>query len=101
VDGLHKEKVSGVGKSFFCSTIKKYAPVFRILFNGLYSRAAWLRGFRGTRMTVSLPLWMKSGARRALSRVENRLNRREKFPAKQQAQRSMRRADRYGSALLE
>jgi hypothetical protein len=39
VDGLHKEKVSGVGKSFFCSAIKKYAPRFlhpfqRLAFEG-------------------------------------------------------------------
>jgi hypothetical protein len=39
VDGLHKEKVSGVGESIFCSAIKKYAPRFpyfiqRLIFEG-------------------------------------------------------------------
>lgn len=52
VDSLHNGWVSGVGKSFFRSTIKKYAPKFIIVFNGLYSRAAWIRGFRGVRITI-------------------------------------------------
>ena len=39
MDGLHKEKVSGVGESIFCSAIKKYAPRFqyfiqRLIFEG-------------------------------------------------------------------
>jgi hypothetical protein len=35
VDRLYKEKVSGVGKSIFCSAIKKYAPRFSYLIQWL------------------------------------------------------------------
>jgi hypothetical protein len=47
VDGLHKEKVSGVGKSFFCSAIKKYAPGFSNLIQRLVLEGRVVARFPG------------------------------------------------------
>jgi len=98
---LQKEKVSGVGESIFYSVIKKYAPRFsyhiqQVAFEGrvvVRFPGCWHYRF----VTTVDEEWRSE----ALSRLENRLKRREKFPPNRHARRNMRRADRSKPALLE